>query len=81
MMSRTEHLFAQALELSEADRADLAARLIASLDPTTDSGVAEAWKEEVGRRITGLDSGQVEGVPWLEVRRMLSGQPDDSSSR
>jgi hypothetical protein len=62
-MSRTEHLLAQALELPDADRADLAARLIASLDPTTDSGAAEAWTKEVGRRIAELDSGQVENVP------------------
>jgi putative addiction module component (TIGR02574 family) len=76
-MSQTEDLFVKALELPDAERAELAARLIASLDDATDAGVAEAWQEEVNRRVMELESGQVAGVPWTEVRRALWGQSDE----
>jgi len=72
MHTRAEKLLASALELPESDRAAIAAELIASLDPETDAGAAEAWDREIARRLAELDSGQVKTVPWEEVRQRLA---------
>lgn len=60
-----------ALSLSETERADLAARLLDSLDGTCDEGVEEAWQEEVRRRAATADQEGVPSVPWTEVKAAL----------
>jgi putative addiction module component (TIGR02574 family) len=62
-----------ALQLSERDRANLAASLIESLDQPFDSDSQTAWAEEVGRRLAELDSGTVRAVPWDEARQAIAG--------
>lgn len=71
MTDRAEHLLDEALKLSEAERADLAARLIQSLDPETDSEVDEAWAAEIERRCAALDSGEAVTSDWSEVRERI----------
>jgi putative addiction module component (TIGR02574 family) len=71
MNSKAEDLLATALSLPESERAEIAAQLIASLDPTVDEKASKAWDEEIARRIEELDSGKVKCLPWPEVRRML----------
>jgi putative addiction module component (TIGR02574 family) len=61
----------QALRMPEEERAEIAEKLIASLEDSPDSAVEEAWQEEVARRIRDLESGAVVGIPWEEVRRRL----------
>ncbi len=53
---------AQALQLSPQDRARLAEVLWQSLDDATSDGVAQAWHEEIGRRVQALDAGQCDLV-------------------
>lgn len=43
-------LLEDALKLGSQERADLAAKLIESLDPETDEDVDAAWAEEITRR-------------------------------
>jgi hypothetical protein len=43
MTSHAAQLSAEALRLPEEDRRELAAQLIASLDPTTEDDVEAAW--------------------------------------
>jgi putative addiction module component (TIGR02574 family) len=73
-MGRTlEHLYQEASELSELDRAELAGLLLESLeDPEPD--VETAWAEEIERRIRDVDSGAVKTIPWEQVRAELHAQ-------
>lgn len=62
-----------ALSLSASDRANLARRLIDSLD--VEVSVEREWVNEIARRVEELESGQVPPVPGEEVleqaRRLL----------
>ena len=71
MTDRAEHLLDEALKLSEAERADLATRLIQSLDPETDSDVDAAWAAEIELRCAALDSGEAVTSDWSEVRERI----------
>jgi putative addiction module component (TIGR02574 family) len=71
MSPNVEKLFREASDLSEADRAELAGRLLDSLETERDEGVEAAWAEEVERRIRQIDSGEVKTIPWEEVRAKL----------
>ncbi len=68
-----KHLYEQALDLEEEERAELAGRLLASLDGE-DEGVDDAWRQEVARRMAEIDSGAVQAVSWEEAREQLFGQ-------
>jgi putative addiction module component (TIGR02574 family) len=70
----THELLESALQLPEQDRADLAASLIGSLDQSFDADAQTAWAEEVGRRLTDLDSGSVKTVPWAQAREVIAGR-------
>ena len=69
MSTVTEDVFAKALELPQADRADLARRLL-SLEPEEsgrDPGLEAAWAAEIGRRIRKYESGEAELIPAEEM--------------
>ena len=73
MGSDAVKLLDQAMHLPERDRAQLAARLIESLDSSTSAAVDAEWAAEISRRAKELDSGAVQGVTWSEARaRVLS---------
>jgi putative addiction module component (TIGR02574 family) len=67
-------LLDRALRLEEDERADLAGRLLESLDTEVEEGVEEAWRKEVERRMTELDEGVVEPVSWEEVQARVFGR-------
>ncbi len=77
--SANDVLIDAVLRLPEAERADLAARLIESLDPATDLDAEEAWSEEIAQRLADLDAGRVATVPWKEARRQFEADGDDES--
>ncbi|CAN5835651.1 hypothetical protein BH23ACT11_BH23ACT11_15670 [soil metagenome] len=60
---------AEALHLSEEERAELAQRLLLSLDAPSEAEISEDWLLEAKRRARELDDGSVEPVPAEEVRR------------
>ena len=62
------------MTLPEEDRAWLAAELAASLDGPPDAGVAEAWDEEVQRRIAQVRAGKAKLLSWAEVSERLEGR-------
>jgi len=72
MTSDAARLFHDARTLSEDDRAELAARLIESLDGETDEDADAAWDREIAQRVQELDEGKVKPVPWDEARRAIS---------
>jgi putative addiction module component (TIGR02574 family) len=65
--AETKQLLAQALELPEPERADLAASLIASLEGQADADCEAAWREETARRVAALDGGSVKAVLWADA--------------
>ena len=60
-----------ALALSAKDRAELADRLLESLDDETEEEVEDAWRKEIRRRAAEVDSGAVKTIPWSEVKTLL----------
>lgn len=71
MSRNVSELFQEATQLSENERADLAALLLESLEGEPDEGVEAAWAEEIERRVRQIDSGEVQTIPWEEVRAEL----------
>jgi putative addiction module component (TIGR02574 family) len=85
MKVEAEELLDRALQLPADARAELAGRLLRSLDEEQEDFASAveydaAWSEELRRRIEQIDDGTVEAIPWDEARRRI-GADDDSSSR
>jgi putative addiction module component (TIGR02574 family) len=63
MAATLSEIEAQALQLTPRERGELAGRLIVSLDGPTDDtpeAIAQAWDEEIARRVAELDAGNAE---------------------
>ena len=71
MTTQAQQLLDVALSLPVADRANLAALLLRSLDPASDSEAESAWATEIERRVKSIDEGTVELVPWDDVMQVL----------
>jgi len=56
-----------ALKLDEKQRAELAKRLLISLEETIDEDIEKAWIEEVKRRKAQVESGEVKTIPGEKV--------------
>jgi putative addiction module component (TIGR02574 family) len=67
-MSDTTTLLDQVLSLPEHDRAEIATRLLESLDPETQQDVDEAWAVEIERRCAAVDAGTLATLDWADVR-------------
>jgi len=72
MTEEATKLLKKALTLPVAERAELAGSLIESLDNTEDESVAEAWDQEIARRMAELDSGKVKPISLEQARQRLS---------
>ena len=59
----------EALHLSEEERAELAQKLLLSLDAPTMDEIEEDWLIEARRRARELDEGIVQPIPADEVRK------------
>ena len=78
MTAELQAVLDQALGLPEAERADLAAKLIRSLEGPAEEGVEQAWDKEIARRLAEIEAGAVEMIPWNEAKRMIFGDRDES---
>lgn len=78
MSKSAAKVIADALALSDEERAAVAEEILASLDPTqADSPeAAAAFKAELDRRRAAYQSGEEPGIPWPEVRARLRARPD-----
>jgi putative addiction module component (TIGR02574 family) len=82
MGNEARKLLEAALALPKSERADLAEKLIASVDaegPTPSDGteadreVEQAWADEIVRRVERIERGEATGSPFEEVKaRMLA---------
>jgi putative addiction module component (TIGR02574 family) len=71
MAKSARKLFEEAMRLDPKERAALMRLLVDTLDAESEDGADEAWQAEIERRIEELDSGQVQAVPWEELRARL----------
>lgn len=60
-----------ALDLPERNRAEIAAKLLESLDDDSDQDVDEAWAAEIERRCAALDAGEAVTSDWNEFRARI----------
>jgi putative addiction module component (TIGR02574 family) len=72
IMSSRNAVLTEALQLPPGERADIAKRLIASLDEPADQGVEAAWLTEVERRLNEVDLGTANLEPWDVVRDRIA---------
>ena len=70
-MARADQVLTDALTLGDAERAELALRLLDSIEPPDplDALDDEQWREEIARRAER--AGASEGTPWEDVRARL----------
>jgi putative addiction module component (TIGR02574 family) len=64
-----EELLTAALALPREERVELVEALLVSLQPEDRPPFDESWREVILRRSAELRSGQVQPVPWEEVKR------------
>jgi putative addiction module component (TIGR02574 family) len=78
MTGPAHELLQKALALSDAERAELAGNLIASLDAVQDPDVDATWQDEVARRFREVQAGKVKTVSWHSALKkgqsLLDGQ-------
>ena len=72
MSNEAIELLKRAMTLSAEERAELASSLIDSLDSGVDEGAAQAWDEEIAKRVQELDAGKAATVPWDEVENRIA---------
>lgn len=74
MTEATAALLRQALELTPKERTDLAADLLASIEPAVEDQetLDRLWAEEMARRARELESGEVQAIPGDVVFRELA---------
>ena len=74
MTKSAENLLHEALQLPEGERAEIAAKLIQSLESESEEGVDAAWAAEIERRCAALDSGEAVTSDWADVRRRIESE-------
>jgi putative addiction module component (TIGR02574 family) len=79
MSPNAEKLYNEAMQLPDDERADLAGKLIASLDLEVDDDADEAWAAEIARRVAEIENGTAKTIPWEEARRIIFGGNDGPS--
>ncbi len=70
MAANLREIEAQALQLTLRERSELAHRLIVSLDGPADDtpeAIAQAWDEEIARRVADMEAGRTQWVTAEEV--------------
>jgi len=71
MTRKKDLLLDEALSLPEEDRAEIAVKLIESLDGNPDDDVDATWAQEIERRCAAVDAGEAVTSDWEEVRSRI----------
>jgi putative addiction module component (TIGR02574 family) len=71
MTTEATKLLEDAMKLSDAERADLASCLYASLEEGTKQWLDGAWDAEIKRRIQAIEQGAAKLPPWSDARRVI----------
>ena len=72
MGAKAEELMDEVLALPEPDRREFARELLVKLAIETD--ILEAWYDEAERRWQEIERGEVETLPWEDVRQRVFGE-------
>ena len=72
MSEQAVKLLSEALKLPTAERARLAAELIASVDGEPDPDAETAWAAEIDRRVRQVHSEGPKGDDWQEVHARIA---------
>jgi putative addiction module component (TIGR02574 family) len=72
MNARVDHLLDEVLGLPADERSALAVALLDSLETADEATISELWRAELIKRRAALRAGQVQALPWTEVRQRLS---------
>jgi putative addiction module component (TIGR02574 family) len=64
-------VLADALRLNEQARAELVAELLASFDGPAEPDAAQAWAQEIERRVAAIEAGSATSEPWDDARRRI----------
>jgi putative addiction module component (TIGR02574 family) len=74
MAVAVERLAQEALALSDHERAELAPKLLVSLEGPADEGVDAAWDSEIAKRVDRIREGTAKGRSAEEVSRDIRAQ-------
>ena len=75
-MTDASQIYEAALQLPDKERALLIARLLESFDGESDTDASATWSQEINRRLSALDNGDVSPIPWSDAREMILGNLD-----
>lgn len=84
MGATLDELEAQAVKLSPEQRGELIHRLLVSLDGEPDGTpeeIAQAWDEEIARRVAEIDAGTAELIPAEQVFAELDAMIEEASQQ
>lgn len=71
MSAELQAIYDAALAMPPVHRADLAERLLESLDDKERMDIDEAWAREADDRMRAYESGEMKGKPFAEVMRKI----------
>jgi len=71
MSTRGAEVLKEALSLPPAERAEIAERLLSSLDLPTQRKLDEMWANEVEDRLDAFDRGEIEAIRGEQVFEQL----------
>ena len=71
MSAAFERMIDEIEELSQEEKALVAHRLLESLDTQQDQGAEQAWKDLSDQRLQSINSGNVKGISWDEVKQQI----------
>jgi putative addiction module component (TIGR02574 family) len=74
-MTNVDRLMAEAMNLSDEDRATLAERLLEIVPEVADASVEEAWAKEALRRRAEWKAGRAKSVPVEEALAQMFAKP------
>jgi len=75
MASRSTLVLKEALSLSPAERAEIAERLLSSLDPPSQQGIDVLWGREAEDRLDAFDRGEIKAIPAKQVFEQVGKKP------
>ena len=75
MPSKGTEVLKEALSLPPAERAEIAERLLSSLDPPSQEEMDELWGNEAEDRLDAFDRGEIEAIPAKQVFEQVDKKP------